>query len=61
MDVEIKPEFLKLIGTVESDISKVVHEALELWLKQNLLTCPLTKSFCINPKGSCNDCHLARS
>lgn len=56
MDIRIEPEILRLIRTVENDISKVVSEALHLWLKEKILICPITEGFCENLQGSCNNC-----
>jgi hypothetical protein len=47
---------MRLVSKVEKDSTKAVREALSLWLKQKLLTCPLTKQFCENTDISCNHC-----
>lgn len=59
MDVQIDPKLLSLVEAVESDISRVVSEALDLWLKEKLPKCPITGTFCENVQGSCNNCPVA--
>ena len=56
MDVQIDPKLLSLAATVESDITRVMSEALDLWLKARVPKCPITDSFCENLRGSCNNC-----
>ena len=58
MEVQVEPKLLSLIATVEGDISKVVSEALNLWLKEKIPTCPITKDFCGKQNGPCNDCFI---
>ncbi len=60
MDIEVNPELLRLVATVEKDLPKVIHEALSLWLKKKIPACPLTKSYCINPNGPCNECPIPK-
>lgn len=59
MKIQIDPKLLSLVTTVDSDISRVMSEALGLWLKEKLPKCPLTESFCENLQGSCNNCAIA--
>ena len=61
MDVQLDPKLLRLVATLEEDISKAMSEALTLWLKEKVPICPITERFCENLKGSCNDCTVARS
>ena len=56
MDVQIDPKLLSLVTTVDNDISKVMSEALDLWLTEKLPKCPITEGFCENLQGSCNNC-----
>jgi hypothetical protein len=44
-----------ITSTVKKDISVVIAEALEQWMKSNLLRCPIDDSYCkqIEP---CNNC-----
>jgi hypothetical protein len=49
---------LKLLTTIDSDVCKVVSEALDMWLEKKVLTCPFTKNFCEN-NGPCNDCSFS--
>ena len=58
MEVNVEKGLLNLIASVEKDISKVIPEALHLWLKQRIPICPITENLCINIKGSCNNCQL---
>jgi hypothetical protein len=55
----MNPEILQLIATLEKDVSEVVHEALDLWLKEKMPICPLTNRFCVSVQGSCNECSVA--
>ncbi|MGD8546044.1 MAG: hypothetical protein PVH12_07710 [Candidatus Bathyarchaeota archaeon] len=61
MEIEIDPQLLRLISTFEVDISEVVKQALTLWLRERILTCPITKRFCVNINESCNKCTIAKS
>ena len=61
MEIEVNPELLRLIATLERDISEVVHEALTLWLRERILICPITDRFCENVKKSCNECTIAEN
>ena len=58
MEIQIDPKILSLVTTVDSNISKVMSEALNLWLKEKLPKCPITDTFCENLKGSCNGCPI---
>ena len=58
MEVQVDPKLLTLVATVDKDISKVMSEALDLWLRQRLPKCPITDDFCENLQGSCNNCKI---
>ena len=58
MDVQIDPKLLSLAATVESDLARVMSEALDLWLKARVPKCPITDGFCENLRGSCNSCSV---
>jgi hypothetical protein len=58
MNVKIEPKILSMITNVENDIPKVLSEALNLWLEQKITKCPITKYFCENIKGTCNECSI---
>jgi len=60
MEIEVNPKLLHLIATTEKDLSKVIREALDLWLKEKIPTCPITNRFCVNVQGSCNECPITR-
>ena len=60
MKVQLDSNVLSLVTSVESDVNKAVHEALNLWLKERLTVCPITHEFCVNPNSPCNDCNLAK-
>jgi hypothetical protein len=56
MQTLVDPQLLELIQSVEKDVSKVINEAINLWLKEKILTCPLSENFCKNPQIACNEC-----
>jgi len=56
MEVQLNPKILKLVTSLETDLNKAIHEALNLWLKKRLIVCPITNQFCERGHGSCNDC-----
>jgi hypothetical protein len=60
IEIHVDPQLLNRITVLDSDISKVVSVALNMWLKerQRLLNCPLTHNLCINVHGSCNECSI---
>jgi hypothetical protein len=60
MKVQLESKIVNLIKPLEKDLTKVVHEALNLWLKKRLTVCPITNQFCINPNRPCNDCALTK-
>ncbi len=60
MKIQLDSDILNLVTSVETDVTKAVHEALNLWLKEKVTVCPITKDFCINPKSPCNDCTLVK-
>jgi hypothetical protein len=55
MEIKIESHLLDLIASTKVEISKVIPEALNLWLKDKLIICPITRSFCISNKP-CNEC-----
>jgi hypothetical protein len=61
MNVQLDSDIFDLVRSVDSDVTKVVHEALTLWLKERLITCPITHQFCVNPNCPCNDCALTKN
>ena len=58
MEIQIEPRLLRIIATIDGDFSKVVSEALNLWLRGKILTCPISNDFCANLRGPCNDCFI---
>ena len=58
MEVRIDPKILGLVADVDTDISRVMSEALDLWLRERLPKCPITEDFCENLRGSCNNCSV---
>jgi hypothetical protein len=58
--IQLEPNIVNLITSKEQDVTKAVHEALNLWLKERLTVCPITNQFCINPNNPCNDCELTK-
>ena len=59
MEIQVEQELLHLINLVGDDFSKVINEALNLWLKGKIPICPLTNRFCVDLQGSCNNCSIA--
>ena len=55
MEIQVNHKLLKLATALETNIDKVVNEALTLWLKEKMATCPITNQFCTY-NGPCNDC-----
>jgi hypothetical protein len=58
MEIQVNTQTLQLISSQEKDINKAVDEALNMWLKTKIATCPITRKFCINPQSPCNDCEI---
>jgi len=58
MKVQLDSNILNLVTSLETDVTKVVHEALTLWLKERLTVCPITNQFCKNSNTPCNDCSI---
>ena len=58
MEIQLDPKILNLVKSLETDLSKAIHEALNLWLKKRLIICPVTNKFCEHGKSSCNDCSV---
>jgi hypothetical protein len=56
MQVDADPKLIKLVESVGENIIIAVNEGLNLWLKQKLITCPITKKFCTNNLNPCNEC-----
>jgi len=57
--IQVNTKLLDLAAFVEKDVSKVINEALNLWLTERILICPITKKFCTQLSGSCNNCKTA--
>jgi hypothetical protein len=60
MEVQLDSSVLNLIASVEADLNKAINEALNLWLKQKIIVCPITNQFCKFPDGSCNECPVSQ-
>ena len=60
VNVQVNPQLLHLATSVEKDVTKAVNEALNLWLKKKIITCPITNSFCTNVNGTCNECDVTK-
>jgi len=60
MEINVDARQLHLIADLEKDITKVIREALDLWLKKKIPTCPITNLSCLNIQGSCNHCTVTR-
>jgi hypothetical protein len=60
VNIRIDPEILNLVCSLEKDLTKALNEALNLWLKKRLTTCPITNQFCKSTDGPCNDCALTK-
>ena len=44
----------------ERDVSSIVTEALNKWIKQNILVCPVNGKYCVS-REPCNSCqHINR-
>lgn len=56
MQTLVDPKLLELTQSIEKDFNKVINEAINLWLKEKILTCPITQKFCKNQQISCNEC-----
>lgn len=61
VSIQVSPKLLDLATSVEKDVTKAVNEALQLWLKKKIVTCPITNRFCINPNQPCNDCEITKT
>ncbi|MCW4034010.1 MAG: hypothetical protein NWF03_01455 [Candidatus Bathyarchaeota archaeon] len=59
VNVQVNSKLLQLVQSMEEDISKAVGEALHLWLKEKIITCPITNKLCTNPNTPCNHCETA--
>lgn len=59
MEIRVNPKILKLVTSLETNVTKAINEALNLWLKEKLTSCPITNQFCIND-GPCNDCPVLK-
>ena len=60
LKIQVNSQLLHLATTVEKDVAKAVNEALHLWLKKKIITCPITNSFCTNVNGTCNECEVTK-
>ena len=56
MQVEVEPKLMELVESLGDTLKNAVNEGLNLWLKQKLTTCPITKKFCTNNQNPCNEC-----
>ena len=56
MQVEVDNKIINLVESLGEQIKTAVKEGLNLWLKQKITTCPITKQFCTNNQNPCNDC-----
>jgi hypothetical protein len=60
VNVQVNSKLLDLAASVEKDVSNVLNEALHLWLKKKIITCPITGRFCININEPCNNCDITK-
>jgi hypothetical protein len=59
--VDIDDRTLSLIRShTDKDVSLIIGEALLKWADENILSCPLDRTFC-SSKESCNNCQKAKS
>jgi hypothetical protein len=58
LEIHLDSDVVDRVFLVEKNISKAVNEALNLWLKERISMCPITKDFCINPCDSCKGCDI---
>ena len=56
MEVQINSELIKLVDSLDENMSKAIDAGLNLWLTEKIIKCPVTKKFCINNKTPCNEC-----
>ncbi len=61
VNVQVNPKLLRLVTSMEKDVSKAVYEALNLWLKEKIITCPITNNLCTNMNEPCNHCDIAKN
>jgi hypothetical protein len=60
MEIQLDSSVVNLVALVEKDLSKAINEALNLWLKQKIIVCPITNKFCKFPNGTCNECPISQ-
>lgn len=60
MEIRVNPKILKLVTSLETNVTKAINEALNLWLKEKMTSCPITNQFCIHNNEPCNDCHILK-
>ena len=60
MEIMLDSQIVNLVSSLETDLTKVIHEALAIWLKERLTVCPITKQFCTSTDGPCNDCAVTQ-
>jgi hypothetical protein len=60
VNVQVNSKVLRLVSSMEKDVSKAICEALDLWLKEKIITCPITNKLCVNMNQPCNNCEIAR-
>lgn len=56
MEIKVDKKLLRLVSKFEKDSNKAMSEAIILWLKKKVITCPITNQFCEEINRSCNDC-----
>jgi hypothetical protein len=60
MEIQLNPKILKLVTSLETNVTKAINEALKLWLKEKMACCPITNQFCIHSNEPCNDCTVLK-
>jgi hypothetical protein len=58
MEIRVNPKILKLVTSLETNVTKAINEALNLWLREKITICPITNQFCIRNNEPCNDCPI---
>ena len=59
MEIQVDSQVLNLVASVETDLNKAINEALNLWLKQKIVVCPIINQFCKSPGRPCNECSVS--
>ncbi|MFA5364092.1 MAG: hypothetical protein WC325_02795 [Candidatus Bathyarchaeia archaeon] len=60
VNIQVSSKLLRLVKTMETDVSKAINEGLNLWLKEKIITCPITNNLCTNTNMPCNHCETAK-